>query len=98
MAATAGATYVSPFLGRLDDLTKTTDAGFKVVKDIKDIFNTYGFKTKIIAASIRHIEHVDQAMKAGADIATIPYKVLKQMDKHPLTDDGLRRFREDSKK
>ncbi|MBI9009746.1 MAG: fructose-6-phosphate aldolase [Tenericutes bacterium] len=98
MAATAGATYVSPFLGRLDDLTKTTDAGFKVVKDIKDIFNTYGFKTQIIAASIRHLEHVDQAMKAGADIATIPYKVLKEMDKHVLTDDGLRRFREDSKK
>ncbi len=98
MAATAGATYVSPFMGRLDDLTGTTDAGYKVVKDIKDIFKTYGFKTQIIAASIRHNEHVDQAMKAGADIATIPYKVLKVMDKHELTDKGLARFREDSKK
>lgn len=98
MAATAGATYVSPFMGRLDDLTETKDAGFKVVKDIKDIFKTYGFKTQIIAASIRHVNHVDQAMKAGADIATIPYKVLKAMDKHILTDKGLKRFREDSKK
>ena len=98
MAATAGATYVSPFMGRLDDLTNTSDAGFKVVKDIKDIFKTYGFKTQIIAASIRHLEHVDQAMKAGADIATIPYNVLKEMVKHELTDKGLERFREDAKK
>lgn len=98
MAATAGATYVSPFMGRLDDLTQTTEAGFNVVKDIKDILKTYGFKTKIIAASIRHINHVDQAMKAGADIATIPYKVLKVMNQHELTTKGLARFREDSKK
>ncbi|MDC7242815.1 MAG: fructose-6-phosphate aldolase [Sphaerochaetaceae bacterium] len=98
MAATAGATYVSPFMGRLDDLTNTDDAGFKVVKDIKDIFKTYGFKTKIIAASIRHLNHVDQAMKAGADIATIPYKVLKVMAKHELTDKGLARFKADSQK
>lgn len=98
MAASAGATYVSPFMGRMDDWTNTTDAGFKLVKDIKDIFKTYGFKTEIIAASIRHNEHVDQAMKAGADIATIPYKVLLDMDKHPLTDKGLAKFREDSQK
>ncbi|MCK4551642.1 MAG: fructose-6-phosphate aldolase [Tenericutes bacterium] len=97
MAATAGATYVSPFMGRVDDFTNTTDSGFKLVKDIKDIFKTYGFKTEIIAASIRHIDHVDQAMKAGADIATIPYKVLKIMEKHPLTDKGLSIFREASK-
>lgn len=98
MAASAGATYVSPFMGRLDDYLKENDAGFKLVKDIKDIFKTYGFKTKIIAASIRNVNHVDQAMKAGADIATIPYKVLKEMVKHPLTDTGLAKFREDSKK
>lgn len=98
MAATAGATYVSPFMGRLDDLTQTTDAGFKVVKDIKDIFKNYGFKTKIIAASIRHVNHVDQAMKAGADIATIPTKVLKAMDYHELTEKGLARFKADSQK
>ncbi len=97
MAASAGATYVSPFLGRLDDLTKRDDAGFKLVKDIKDMFNTYGFKTQIIAASIRHLNHVEQSMKAGSDIATIPYKVLKQMVKHELTDKGLRIFREASK-
>lgn len=98
MAATAGATYVSPFMGRLDDLTQTNDAGFKVVKDIKDIFKNYGFKTQIIAASIRHINHVDQAMKAGADIATIPTKVLREMDKHELTTKGLARFKADSQK
>jgi transaldolase len=98
MAASAGATYVSPFMGRMDDWTNTTDAGFKLVKDIKDIFKTICFKTEIIAASIRHNEHVDQAMKAGADIATIPYKVLLDMDKHPLTEKGLAKFREDSQK
>ena len=98
MAATAGATYVSPFLGRLDDLTGRDDAGFELVKDIKEMFKTYGFKTQIIAASIRHLNHVDQSMKAGADIATIPYKVLKQMVKHELTDKGLKIFREASKK
>jgi len=98
MAATAGATYVSPFMGRLDDLTKTDDAGFKVVKDVKDMLKNYGFKTQVIAASIRHVNHVDQAMKAGADIATIPYKVLKDMVKHELTDKGLAKFREDASK
>lgn len=98
MAATAGATYVSPFMGRLDDLTKTDIAGFKVVKDVKDMLKNYGFKTQVIAASIRHVNHVDQAMKAGADIATIPYKVLKDMVKHELTDKGLAKFREDASK
>lgn len=98
MAASAGATYVSPFMGRLDDLTQTDDAGFKLVKDIKDMFKTYQFKTEIIAASIRHLDHVDQAIKAGADIATIPYKVLKEMVKHELTTKGLKIFAEASKK
>ncbi len=96
MAATAGATYVSPFMGRIDDLTGRTDAGFEIVKDIKSIFKNYGFKTQIIAASIRHINHVDQAMKAGADIATIPYKVLKVMANHELTDRGLETFKKDA--
>jgi transaldolase len=97
MAASAGATYVSPFLGRLDDLTGTDDAGFKLLKDIKDMFKTYNFKTQIIAASIRHLEHVNQSLRAGADIATIPYNVLTQMVKHELTDKGLKIFREASK-
>lgn len=96
MVATAGATYISPFMGRLDDMTQTSDAGFNVVKDIKDMLKTYGFKSKIIAASIRHTTHVEQAMKAGADIATIPFKVLQQMLKHPLTDKGLEIFKKDS--
>jgi transaldolase len=98
MAASAGATYVSPFLGRLDDLTKTDDAGYKLVKDIKDLFKTYNFKTQIIAASIRNIAHVEQSVKAGADIATIPYNVLKLMVKHELTDKGLKIFREAAEK
>lgn len=97
IAASAGASYVSPFLGRLDDLTQTNDAGFKLVKDIKDMFKTYGFKTQIIAASIRHLEHVDQSIKAGADIATIPYKVLKEMFHHELTTKGLEIFAQASK-
>jgi transaldolase len=98
MAATAGATYVSPFMGRLDDLLKTNDAGFILLKEIKDMFKTYNFKTQIIAASIRNLEHVNQSLKAGADIATIPYKVLKEMVKHELTDKGLEIFREAAKK
>jgi len=97
MAASAGATYVSPFLGRIDDLTKTNDAGYKLVKDIKDMFKTYNFKTQIIAASIRHLDHVEQSIKAGADIATIPYQVLKVMVQHELTDKGLKIFREAAK-
>lgn len=98
MAATAGATYVSPFLGRLDDLTGENDAGFNLLKDIKEMFKVYNFKTQIIAASIRHLEHVNQSIKAGADIATIPYKVLTEMVKHELTDKGLEIFREAAKK
>lgn len=98
MAATAGATYVSPFMGRLDDLLKTNDAGYNLLKEIKDMLKTYNFKTQIIAASIRNLEHVNQSLKAGADIATIPYKVLKEMVKHELTDKGLDIFREAAKK
>ena len=98
MAASAGATYVSPFLGRLDDLLKQDDAGFNLLKDIKDMFKTYNFKTQIIAASIRNLNHVNQSIKSGADIATIPYNVLQQMVKHELTDKGLEIFREAAKK
>jgi len=98
MAASAGATYVSPFLGRLDDLLNQEDAGFNLLKDIKDMFRTYNFKTQIIAASIRHLNHVNQSIKSGADIATIPYKVLQEMVKHELTDKGLEIFREAAKK
>jgi transaldolase len=98
MAASAGATYVSPFMGRLDDLTHTSDAGYQLVKEIKEMFKTYQFKTQIIAASIRHLDHVNQSMKAGADIATIPYKVLKEMVKHELTTKGLKIFAEASQK
>jgi len=98
MAASAGATYVSPFLGRLDDLTGKDDAGYELVKNIKTMFKTYNYKTEIIAASIRHLSHVDQSILAGADIATIPYKVLKEMVKHELTDKGLKIFREAAEK
>lgn len=98
MAASAGATYVSPFMGRLDDLTGEDDAGFALVKDIKDMFKTYQFKTQIIAASIRHLNHVDQAIKAGADIATIPFKVLNGMVEHELTTKGLKIFAQASQK
>ncbi|MFW5889536.1 MAG: fructose-6-phosphate aldolase [Bacillota bacterium] len=94
MAASAGATYVSPFMGRLDDLTEKNDAGYDLIKEIKEMFKTYNYKTQIIAASIRHTNHVEQSMKAGADIATIPYKVLKEMVKHKLTTKGLKIFAE----
>jgi len=93
MAAKAGATFVSPFLGRLDDLTKDPEAGYRLLEDIRYAFDNYGIETEIIAASIRHPEHVRQAALAGADIATIPYKVIHAMVKHELTDKGLEIFR-----
>jgi transaldolase len=89
LAARAGATYVSPFVGRLDDVSQD---GMGVVRDTVQIFRTYGITTKVLAASIRHPVHCIEAAKAGADIATMPYKVLQQMIKHPLTDAGLERF------
>ncbi|MEW9094567.1 MAG: fructose-6-phosphate aldolase [Clostridiaceae bacterium] len=95
MAAKAGATYVSPFLGRLDDIG---NGGLQVVEDIMDIFNIYGISTEVISASIRTPMHVLECAKVGADIATVPYKVLEQMLKHPLTDIGIEKFVEDSKK
>ncbi len=92
MAASAGATYVSPFIGRLDDIS---DSGADAVSEIADIFATFGIDTKIIAASIRGPRDVIRAAMAGADIATIPYKVLEQMIKHPLTDSGIAKFNAD---
>ncbi len=89
LAARAGATYVSPFVGRLDDVSHD---GMQLVRDIAEIYAIYGIETMIIAASIRHPLHVIEAAKAGADIATIPYKVIEQMVKHPLTDIGIERF------
>lgn len=95
IAAKAGASYVSPFAGRLDDIG--TD-GTQVISDIAEIFNLYQIETEIIAASIRHPIHVLNAAKSGAHISTIPYKVLLQMLKHPLTDKGIEVFLEDYNK
>lgn len=95
MAARAGATYVSPFIGRIDDIGYD---GMEVVKDIVEIFSIHDIKSEIIAASIRNPLHVLQAAKAGADIATIPYAVIGQLLKHPLTDQGIERFLADWEK
>jgi len=93
MAAKAGATYVSPFMGRLDDFLGKQDAGYELIGDIRYAFDNYGYDTQIIAASIRHPLHVEQAALAGSHVATIPFKVLNEMVKHPLTDKGLEIFR-----
>jgi len=95
LAARAGAAFVSPFIGRIDD---TGNDGLGVLEDIVTIFDQYLIDTEIIAASIRHPMHVVESAKIGAHIATVPYKVLKQMVKHPLTDLGIERFLEDWKK
>ena len=92
LAAKAGATYVSPFIGRVDD---TSFYGMDLIEDIMEIFETYGIQTEVIAASVRHPLHVLEAAKAGANIATIPYKVIQQMIKHPLTDIGVEKFLKD---
>ena len=92
LAARAGATYVSPFLGRLDDIS--TD-GVELIKTIAQIFKTADIKTEIIAASVRHSVHIMQCAMAGADIATVPYSVLEQMTHHPLTDAGIEKFKAD---
>ena len=94
LAANAGATYVSPFLGRLDDISQP---GIDLIRQISEIFAIYDYKTEIIAASIRNPIHVTDCALAGADIATIPYKVIEQMTKHPLTDQGLAKFQADYK-
>jgi len=97
MAAKAGATYVSPFMGRLDDATGSNTAGYELLEDIRIAFDNFGYETMTIAASIRNTEHVTQAALAGSDVATIPYKVFLQMIEHPLTTKGLEIFRNASK-
>ena len=94
LAARAGATYVSPFLGRLDDISMP---GIDLITEITEIFMMHDIQTEIIAASIRNPIHVIDCAKAGADIATVPYKVLVQMTKHPLTDQGIEKFQADYK-
>jgi transaldolase len=89
LAALAGASYVSPFVGRLDDIGQE---GMELIREIVHIFDQYMFKTEVIAASIRHPIHVTDCAKAGAHIATVPYKVIMQMTKHSLTDIGVERF------
>ncbi len=92
LAAIAGATFISPFIGRIDDVGYD---GMSLIEEIRIIFDHYVFDTQILTASVRHSHHVTQAAKIGSDIATIPYKVLKQMFKHPLTDVGIKQFLED---
>ena len=94
LAANAGAAYVSPFLGRLDDINTP---GINLIRDIAEIFDIYGYETEIIAASVRNTVHVTDCALAGADIATVPYKVIEQMTKHPLTDQGIAKFQADYK-
>ncbi len=89
LAAKAGAAYISPFVGRLDDIS---ESGMQLIRDIVTIFNNYNFKTKVLVASVRHPDHIVQSAKAGAHVASMPYKVFKQLFKHPLTDIGLERF------
>ncbi len=94
LAARAGATYVSPFLGRLDDISSP---GIELIEHIVQIFGNYDIDTEIIAASIRNTVHVTECALAGADIATVPYAVIEQMTKHPLTDQGIEKFQKDYK-
>ncbi len=94
LAARAGATYVSPFLGRLDDISQP---GIDLIRTISEIFDIYGLETEIIAASVRNPIHVTDCALAGADIATVPYGVIEQMTKHPLTDQGIEKFQKDYK-
>jgi transaldolase len=92
LSAKAGATYISPFLGRLDDIAAV---GMDLIRDICEIYRNYGFKTQVLAASIRNPLHVVDAAKAGAHVATMPFAVLQQLMKHPLTDIGLKKFLDD---
>jgi len=95
LAAKAGATYVSPFVGRLDDISQT---GMELVAQILEIYQNYIFETEVLVASIRNPLHVLEAAQMGADVATIPFKVISQLAKHPLTDIGMKKFLEDWKK
>lgn len=95
LVAKTGATYVSPFLGRLDDIAHV---GMDLIRDIVTIYRNYAFKTQVLAASLRHPLHIVDAAKAGADVATMPFKVFDQLFKHPLTDKGLDQFLKDWEK
>ena len=92
LAAKAGASFISPFVGRLDDISQD---GMNLISDIRQIYDNYGFATEILVASIRHPIHVLQAAKIGADCGTMPYKVIEQLTKHPLTESGLKTFLQD---
>lgn len=94
LVAKAGATYVSPFVGRLDDISQD---GMDLIADIVQLYQNYGFATEVLVASVRHPLHVVEAARLGADVATIPYKVIAQLIKHPLTDSGIERFLADWK-
>lgn len=95
LAAKAGATYVSPFVGRLDDISSN---GVALIKEIVDIFNYYGYQTQVLAASIRHTQHIIDCMKAGADVATCPLKAILGLLNHPLTEKGVEIFVADARK
>lgn len=95
LAAKAGATYVSPFIGRLDDVGQS---GMDLIADLIEVFENYAFTTQILVASVRHAMHVVESARLGADVVTIPYKVLMQMIKHPLTDVGIEKFNQDWEK
>lgn len=95
LAAKAGASYISPFIGRLDDIGQD---GMALIRDIVDIYGNYNFETEVLAASIRHPMHIVDCALAGADVSTIPFKVITQLVKHPLTDKGLEGFMNDWKK
>lgn len=95
LAAKAGATYMSPFIGRLDDVSET---GMDLIRDCRLIYSNYGFKTQILTASVRHPLHILEAAKVGSDVVTAPFGVLMQLAKHPLTDSGLARFLKDWEK
>ncbi len=92
LAAKAGATYISPFIGRLDDIS---DDGMQLIEDVVTVYDNYGFETEVLAASIRHPMHVLESARLGADVATMPLNVIDQLLHHPLTDRGLERFLDD---
>lgn len=94
LAAKAGASYISPFIGRLDDLS---EEGMQLIEQIVTIYHNYDFETEVLVASVRHPVHVVQAAMIGADVATIPFKVITQLAKHPMTDIGLKKFLDDAK-
>ena len=95
LAAKAGATYISPFVGRLDDISQD---GMELIEQILEIYSNYGFKTKVLVASVRHPIHVLESARLGADVATIPFNVIAQLANHPLTESGLKKFLADWEK